>query len=1291
MMMSHMKESQQCGSFFMSCDLICLEIILTSLLRLTIDIKATLDLNGLFIVKGFCMKNFSLLLLLSITAFFQPTYAASDDWFFASEHTMKEQADVLDIEKVSHLSRLQKFHQSGDTIRLNKILLDGLSVGSLVNLPINSNVYITTVTKIVTHPNGSKTWHATIDDTGEVLPVLITAGDNSFFIRAVTPTGTYVASGDHVNGRLLKEAVLDDVIDKDKNDFLHPENSEEFKRQQVIKKQIEAQIQQNKTSNNSQIKTVLSEAYSQYLGDVELNQVSKSAITQSDDQTMADIDVLILYTPGVNTLYADDPLTRIYHLVSVTNQIYVDSGVFIHINAVAIEEIDYSDNVYSNTALNDISFQNSAVFDHIPSRRYELGADMVILLRPYVDGDNSCGIAWANGSNGSVSNSRDLMYSHASIDCGDYVMAHELGHNMGLMHSRRQNSYGATFPFALGYGFNYDFTTVMAYEGVFAASKIYKFSNPSLNCNGKPCGIDKNDPVNGADAVFALNAVRFELEDFFQSEPDLTLLDTAMESIVDSQLKNCITQNLTYSGSPKYSGMLENIYCGYWGVNNLSGLGTFSNLFFLDLSGNNFSSVLELSGMQALRVLDLSNIGLTDLSGIESLTKLINVNLSNNQLSDISPLAAKPFLELLRINNNRISDIDVLSRLNSLAFLDVSNNLMSDLSAISQHQYLTDLYVDYNQITLVPTNISTLNLSTFSANGNQISDISGLANLPLLNAVSLFYNQIIDITPILSIQNSINSLYLYGNDHIPCWQINYAQLRFGSTWLPTYCDESQENEDYDGDGLTNALEVANGLDPSNPLDADFDNDNDGLSNAVEIALRTEVNNPDSDGDGVFDGIEVANGSDPLNKYIQVGSLSTSVLFSDVNQDGVADWIKYTTHSNNVEVTLFSGNRYNALANYVIENSFDTPSTVLLGDRDADGINEVGVFGFDTSVNRYQLQVHSGFTGVKQDVWNWPATLGEVKFQALADLTGDGIQEYAISGVHLVNGTRQLVVKNGVTKATHQTFKWPNLWDSPQFVTMSDVTFDNVPEVALYGRHSRLDKGQLFVYDGANANSKIDVYNWNKLWSDIQLVEMDDVDGDGTIDWGQFGQRKDDGRYQWVVKKGSDKRGVIRTFSWPNDLLDVTPMLVADRTEDGIREVAILGTSPDSGKVFVRINDGRKENTRLANISWPASWEDIQVSELGDLNNDGFSEFGLLGFTKNNRSVQLIVRDGQTAAEYGRYTLPGQWEGLSLAHYDTNEDGIEDVVIGGINQSTKLRTITVLDGSALTKISSSVVN
>ncbi|WP_282167753.1 hypothetical protein [Shewanella japonica] len=497
--------------------------------------------------------------------------------------------------------------------------------------------------------------------------------------------------------------------------------------------------------------------------------------------------------------------------------------------------------------------------------------------------------------------------------------------------------------------------------------------------------------------------------------------------------------------------------------------------------------------------------------------------------------------------------------------------------------------------------------------------------------------------------------------------------------------------DSDGDGIYDGIELALGLDPLDASDALADADGDGISNIDEIALGTDINNADSDGDGVSDGTEIANGSDPLDENSFIGKAETLLAFDDLNNDGVNDWlVLYYSSATEQEITVISGADFSSLVTYSILHTVDEAEMFLLDDRNADGVRELGLFGFDSSANRYQLLVHNSVTGSKFGAWNWPNTLGEVSFEPLIDLTLDGLQEYAISGVHLANGTKQLVVKDGDTKAGYQTFKWPNLWDNTQFVTMSDVTFDGVAEVAMYGRHTRLDKGQLFVYNGANASSKVDVYNWNKLWNDIQLFEMDDIDGDGTKDWGQFGQRKDDNRYQWVVKKGHDKRGVIRTFSWPSDLENVEPLLVGDRTGDNVREVALFGISPTTGKVFLRVNDGRLPNSRIANISWPAAWEDIQVKELGDLNNDGFNEFGLLGFTKTNRNAQLVIKDGASLAEYGRYSLGTEWEGLSFESQDVNEDGNDDVIITGVNQSTYQQIMTVLDGSNLTYLTGTVM-
>ena len=229
-----------------------------------------------------------------------------------------------------------------------------------------------------------------------------------------------------------------------------------------------------------------------------------------DSDTVAIVDAYILYNDAAAQLYGSNSgaLTRINHIVAVTNDIYRASNVKIELNALRIDKVDYPQSFNTTEALYHVTGNNDqSYFTEQRQIRDAIGADVMILLRPYVN-DGICGQAWANSSFYSTY----YMVSHTSINCGDEVNAHELGHNMGLLHSRKQGDTGATYPFALGHGVDNSFTTVMAYPSAFGgASRVFKFSSPDLDCNGLPCGVDRNDSVNGADAVYALNQKRFEI------------------------------------------------------------------------------------------------------------------------------------------------------------------------------------------------------------------------------------------------------------------------------------------------------------------------------------------------------------------------------------------------------------------------------------------------------------------------------------------------------------------------------------------------------------------------------------------------------------------------------------------------------------------------------------------------------------------------------------------------------------------------------------------------------------
>jgi len=195
------------------------------------------------------------------------------------------------------------------------------------------------------------------------------------------------------------------------------------------------------------------------------------------------IDVLVLYDKEVKNTY-NNVTTRINHLFNVSNNIYRDSHLNITIHPTKILFYDAK----THPALQEVA-DDSAV----QTLRNKYKADTVLIYQVNPDGEfGQCGVAYGAGAYDQAYQFKEAMYAQVEINCPADSTAHEIGHNMGLLHSHLQDGNNPKpYSYGLGHGVDGNFATIMAYAYLFNTdNQVPKFSSPDYDCApGQPCGI----------------------------------------------------------------------------------------------------------------------------------------------------------------------------------------------------------------------------------------------------------------------------------------------------------------------------------------------------------------------------------------------------------------------------------------------------------------------------------------------------------------------------------------------------------------------------------------------------------------------------------------------------------------------------------------------------------------------------------------------------------------------------------------------------------------------------------
>ncbi|HEX6171060.1 MAG TPA: T9SS type A sorting domain-containing protein [Chitinophagaceae bacterium] len=224
------------------------------------------------------------------------------------------------------------------------------------------------------------------------------------------------------------------------------------------------------------------------------------------------IDMMVVYTQQAENSWGGsaNTIANITQAVTNMNISMTNSGINnVTFRLVHTAKVSYTESGDFSTDLVRLAGNGDGYMDNVHSLRDQYGADLVSLI--IGSPTSSCGIGYLNTNPSSYSSGNAFNVSLYSCVLGNFTMAHESGHNMGLRHdwyvdastTPCEHHHGYVNQVALNLGSSSPasarWRTIMAYNdrcsvAGFNCTRVNIWSNPNLTYNGDAMGVHGGNP-----------------------------------------------------------------------------------------------------------------------------------------------------------------------------------------------------------------------------------------------------------------------------------------------------------------------------------------------------------------------------------------------------------------------------------------------------------------------------------------------------------------------------------------------------------------------------------------------------------------------------------------------------------------------------------------------------------------------------------------------------------------------------------------------------------------------------